>query len=150
MFPAPRTDACRLFLFPAGLEVSPKLLPQIREGEQFVLCLNGEDYASLGSSRIGAFARAGGGGAGGGGGAAGGTKRDRSISGRLRVVSALVSQGHIDHTQKGLMKDLIITGDRRLVVALEAFDAGDKGVLKGQFIRWPSHVRPAVVAMAVG
>ena len=53
---------------------------------------------------------------------AGGTKRDRSTSSRLRLVSVLIDTGVVSVQQKGALKDLIITGDSRLESALEAHD----------------------------
>ncbi|CCI47729.1 hypothetical protein ABG067_007318 [Albugo candida] len=55
------------------------------------------------------------------------TKRGRSgsISSRLLSASDLEGKGLIDTKQKGVMKDLIISGDEALQKALEKFDAGD-------------------------
>eukprot|EP00608_Synchroma_pusillum_P007961 CAMPEP_0198437542 /NCGR_PEP_ID=MMETSP1452-20131203/47386_1 /TAXON_ID=1181717 /ORGANISM="Synchroma pusillum, Strain CCMP3072" /LENGTH=159 /DNA_ID=CAMNT_0044158111 /DNA_START=1 /DNA_END=477 /DNA_ORIENTATION=+ len=51
-------------------------------------------------------------------------KRSRagSISGRLRACSDLEESGVINHAQKGVMKDLIISGDEALRAALDVYD----------------------------
>nr|CCA20713.1 conserved hypothetical protein [Albugo laibachii Nc14] len=60
------------------------------------------------------------------------TKRGRSgsISSRLLSASDLEGKGLIDTKQKGVMKDLIISGDEALQKALEKFDAGDTSSLE--------------------
>lgn len=60
------------------------------------------------------------------------TKRGRSgsISSRLLSASDLEERGYIDRYQKGVLKDLIISGDEALQKALENFDAGDPTTLE--------------------
>ncbi|DAZ98177.1 TPA: hypothetical protein N0F65_005643 [Lagenidium giganteum] len=60
------------------------------------------------------------------------TKRGRSgsISSRLLSASDLEERGFIDRYQKGVLKDLIISGDEALQKALEKFDAGDPTTLE--------------------
>ncbi|KAJ8577686.1 hypothetical protein ON010_g1513 [Phytophthora cinnamomi] len=60
------------------------------------------------------------------------TKRGRSgsISSRLLSASDLEERGYIDRYQKGVLKDLIISGDEALQKALEKFDAGDPTTLE--------------------
>lgn len=60
------------------------------------------------------------------------TKRNRSgsISSRLLSASDLEERGVIDRYQKGVLKDLIISGDEALQKALEKFDAGDSSTLE--------------------
>uniref|UniRef100_K3W9P4 CCT domain-containing protein n=1 Tax=Globisporangium ultimum (strain ATCC 200006 / CBS 805.95 / DAOM BR144) TaxID=431595 RepID=K3W9P4_GLOUD len=60
------------------------------------------------------------------------TKRGRSgsISSRLLSASDLEERGVIDRYQKGVLKDLIISGDEALQKALEKFDAGDSSTLE--------------------
>ncbi|TDH66161.1 hypothetical protein CCR75_007078 [Bremia lactucae] len=60
------------------------------------------------------------------------TKRGRSgsISSRLLSASDLEERGYIDRFQKGVLKDLIISGDEALQKALEKFDAGDPTTLE--------------------
>lgn len=55
------------------------------------------------------------------------TKRLRtgSISGRLRTASDLEELGYIDKKQKGLIKDLIISGDTVLQGLLDKYERGD-------------------------
>eukprot|EP01040_Poterioochromonas_malhamensis_P008295 gene8295-8972_t len=55
------------------------------------------------------------------------TKRMRtgSISGRLRTASNLEELGYIDKKQKGLIKDLIISGDTMLQSLLDKYERGD-------------------------
>ena len=60
--------------------------------------------------------------------------RQGSISGRLRTASDLEDMGWIDRSQKGLIKDLIISGDPLLRSALDKFEAGDKDELE-RFIK---------------
>lgn len=57
------------------------------------------------------------------------TKRIRSgsISGRLRTASDLEECGLIDRTQKGMIKDLIISGDTGVNTALESYELGNAG-----------------------
>ena len=65
-------------------------------------------------------------------------KRQRagSISGRLRTASDLSDYGLIDQAQKGLIKDMIISGDTRLQSALDKFaETRDFSELQGNFIR---------------
>lgn len=54
----------------------------------------------------------------------------QSISGRLRSMSDLEDRGIIDRQQKGVLKDLIISGDDDLQVALDKWDGGDKSALE--------------------
>jgi len=56
-------------------------------------------------------------------------KRTRagSISGRLRSASDLESTGVITSRQKGLLKDLIISGDDKIQKALDEYEMGDGG-----------------------
>ena len=63
------------------------------------------------------------------------TKRGRSgsISGRLRAASDLEEIGWIDKSQKGVIKDLIISGDQTLRNALDKYENGDAGDLEGTF-----------------
>ncbi len=58
-------------------------------------------------------------------------KRTRagSISQRLRSVSDLEERGIIDKSQKGVLKDLIISGDELLQGALDTYEGGDSGPL---------------------
>lgn len=60
------------------------------------------------------------------------TKRGRSgsISSRLLNATDLEERGIIDRYQKGVLKDLIISGDEALQKALEKFDAGDPSSLE--------------------
>lgn len=60
------------------------------------------------------------------------TKRSRSgsISGRLRSASDLEERGVIDRYQKGVLKDLIISGNEELKDALENFENGDSSALE--------------------
>ncbi|TMW59955.1 hypothetical protein Poli38472_005024 [Pythium oligandrum] len=60
------------------------------------------------------------------------TKRGRSgsISSRLLSATDLEERGIIDRYQKGVLKDLIISGDEALQKALEKFDAGDPSSLE--------------------
>ncbi|OQR99859.1 hypothetical protein THRCLA_06359 [Thraustotheca clavata] len=60
------------------------------------------------------------------------TKRNRSgsISGRLLSASDLEEKGFIDRYQKGVLKDLIISGDEKLQKALETFEQGDPTALE--------------------
>uniref|UniRef100_M4BU16 CCT domain-containing protein n=1 Tax=Hyaloperonospora arabidopsidis (strain Emoy2) TaxID=559515 RepID=M4BU16_HYAAE len=60
------------------------------------------------------------------------TKRGRSgsVSSRLLSASELEERGYIDRYQKGVLKDLIISGDEALQKALEKFDAGDPTTLE--------------------
>lgn len=54
----------------------------------------------------------------------------QSISGRLRSMSDLEDRGIIDRQQKGVLKDLIISGDDDLQAALDKWDGGDKSALE--------------------
>mmetsp|Transcript_18929 Transcript_18929/g.31620 ORF Transcript_18929/g.31620 Transcript_18929/m.31620 type:complete len:542 (+) Transcript_18929:99-1724(+) len=62
----------------------------------------------------------------------GNTKRHRagSISGRLRTASDLEQCGLIDNNQKGVLKDMIISGDSTLQGALEKYEQGDPSELE--------------------
>merc|ERR1719491_2716397 len=51
--------------------------------------------------------------------------RAGSISGRLRSMSDLQDRGIIDQEQKGIMKDLIISGNDDLQAALNKYEQGD-------------------------
>lgn len=57
--------------------------------------------------------------------------RSGSISGRLRAASDLEEIGWIDKTQKGIIKDLIISGDSTLRNALDKYEHGDAHDLEG-------------------
>lgn len=59
-------------------------------------------------------------------------KRPRagSVSGRLRSASDLEDKGIIDRNQKGVLKDLIISGDEALQEALDKYEKGDKSQLE--------------------
>lgn len=57
-------------------------------------------------------------------------QRSGSVSGRLRSASDLCEDGTISASQKGLVKDLIISGDPALAEALEAYERGEKGPIK--------------------
>ena len=57
--------------------------------------------------------------------------RSESISGRLRAASDLEEIGWIDKTQKGVIKDLIISGDETLRSALDKYENGDAHDLEG-------------------
>lgn len=65
---------------------------------------------------------------------AGAMKRQRagSVSSRLRAASDLEEFGLIDKNQKGVIKDLIISGDAAVQDALDRFHQGDKEHLLGQ------------------
>ena len=54
----------------------------------------------------------------------------QSISGRLRSASDLEDRGIIDRAQKGIIKDLIISGDDALQSALDRYEQGDKSELE--------------------
>mmetsp|Transcript_30906 Transcript_30906/g.90344 ORF Transcript_30906/g.90344 Transcript_30906/m.90344 type:complete len:408 (-) Transcript_30906:149-1372(-) len=56
--------------------------------------------------------------------------RAGSISGRLRSASDLEDRGIIDRAQKGIIKDLIISGDDALQTALDRYEQGDKSELE--------------------
>ncbi|CBN77808.1 conserved unknown protein [Ectocarpus siliculosus] len=56
--------------------------------------------------------------------------RAGSISGRLRSASDLEEKGLIDKSQKGVLKDLIISGDSQLQTALDLYDNGDASQLE--------------------
>lgn len=58
--------------------------------------------------------------------------RAGSISGRLRSASDLEEKGLIDKSQKGVLKDLIISGDAELQTALDQYDDGDATRLEGK------------------
>lgn len=57
--------------------------------------------------------------------------RSESISGRLRAASDLEEIGWIDKAQKGVIKDLIISGDETLRCALDKYENGDAHDLEG-------------------
>ena len=57
--------------------------------------------------------------------------RSGSISGRLRAASDLEEIGWIDKNQKGIIKDLIISGDLTLRNALDKYEHGDAHDLEG-------------------
>ena len=65
--------------------------------------------------------------------------RSESISGRLRAASDLEEIGWIDKNQKGVIKDLIISGDETLRSALDKYENGDahdlEGITYSQFTR---------------
>eukprot|EP00547_Thalassionema_nitzschioides_P004061 CAMPEP_0194209038 /NCGR_PEP_ID=MMETSP0156-20130528/7304_1 /TAXON_ID=33649 /ORGANISM="Thalassionema nitzschioides, Strain L26-B" /LENGTH=546 /DNA_ID=CAMNT_0038936123 /DNA_START=217 /DNA_END=1854 /DNA_ORIENTATION=+ len=56
--------------------------------------------------------------------------RAGSVSGRLRSASDLEDKGIIDRNQKGVLKDLIISGDEALQEALDKYEKGDKSQLE--------------------
>mmetsp|Transcript_3998 Transcript_3998/g.5215 ORF Transcript_3998/g.5215 Transcript_3998/m.5215 type:complete len:666 (-) Transcript_3998:98-2095(-) len=56
--------------------------------------------------------------------------RSNSLSGRLRSMSDLEDRGLIDGNQKGILKDLIISGDDELNVAVEKYERGDTEALE--------------------
>lgn len=58
--------------------------------------------------------------------------RAGSISGRLRSASDLEEKGLIDKSQKGVLKDLIISGDSELQAALDLYDNGDSSKMEGE------------------
>lgn len=60
--------------------------------------------------------------------------RAGSISGRLRSASDLEEKGLIDKSQKGVLKDLIISGDSELQAALDLYDKGDASQLEGELV----------------
>lgn len=60
--------------------------------------------------------------------------RAGSISGRLRSASDLEEKGLIDKSQKGVLKDLIISGDSELQAALDLYDSGDTSQLEGEWV----------------
>jgi len=55
--------------------------------------------------------------------------RSGSISGRLRSMSDLENRGIINQQQKGVLKDMIISGDDDLQVALDKYEQGDTSEL---------------------
>jgi hypothetical protein len=57
--------------------------------------------------------------------------RAGSVSGRLRTASDLEEIGYIDKHQKGVLKDLIISGDQQLQIALDKYEKGDTDELAG-------------------
>ena len=57
--------------------------------------------------------------------------RSGSISGRLRAASDLEEIGWIDKNHKGVIKDLIISGDLTLRNALDKYEHGDAHDLEG-------------------
>lgn len=56
--------------------------------------------------------------------------RSGSLTSRLRSASDLEERGIIDQHEKGIMKDLIISGDERLQTALDRFESGDPSELE--------------------
>lgn len=66
--------------------------------------------------------------------------RAGSISGRLRSASDLEEKGLIDKSQKGVLKDLIISGDSELQAALDSYDRGDVSQLEGRSTAAPDVV----------
>lgn len=64
--------------------------------------------------------------------------RSSSVSGRLRAVSDLEDMGWIDKNQKGLIKDLIISGDTTLRSALDKYENGDVHELEGNISSFSS------------
>jgi hypothetical protein len=60
------------------------------------------------------------------------TKRFRSgsISSRLRSASELFDEGIIETRQKGILKDLIISEDARLIEAFNQYERGDKSAVE--------------------
>ncbi len=59
-----------------------------------------------------------------------GRERSGSISGRLRSASFLCDEGVITPQQKGVVKDLIIAGNKLLEEALKSYEKGDSKELK--------------------
>jgi hypothetical protein len=57
-------------------------------------------------------------------------QRSGSVSGRLRSASDLCEDGTISASQKGLVKDLIISNDPNMAEALEAYERGNRGPIK--------------------
>jgi len=55
--------------------------------------------------------------------------RSGSISGRLRSMSDLENRGIINQQQKGMLKDLVISGNDDLQVALDKYEQGDTSEL---------------------
>eukprot|EP01083_Nonionella_stella_P153490 493217_1 len=53
-----------------------------------------------------------------------------TISGRLRSMSDLETRGIIDRQQKGILKDLIISGDDALQKAIDKYEGGDTSALE--------------------
>ena len=58
--------------------------------------------------------------------------RGNSLSGRLRSASDLCEEGVITSAQKGVLKDLIITGDMELEKAFQDFERGNSSHLYGE------------------
>lgn len=58
--------------------------------------------------------------------------RSGSISGRLRAASDLEDAGFINKSQKGMIKDMIISGDSTLRSALDKYENGDSEDLEGR------------------
>ncbi len=54
----------------------------------------------------------------------------QSLTGRLRSMSDLEDKGIIDSNQKGMLKDLIISGDNELTQAVEKYEKGDTKALE--------------------
>eukprot|EP00618_Florenciella_parvula_P002451 CAMPEP_0119541430 /NCGR_PEP_ID=MMETSP1344-20130328/52949_1 /TAXON_ID=236787 /ORGANISM="Florenciella parvula, Strain CCMP2471" /LENGTH=288 /DNA_ID=CAMNT_0007585403 /DNA_START=234 /DNA_END=1097 /DNA_ORIENTATION=- len=65
----------------------------------------------------------------------GGAGLSTSLSGRLRSVSDLERSGIIGASEKGTLKDLIITGDEALRSALDKYQAGDSSELEALISR---------------
>uniref|UniRef100_A0A7S2D8D8 Uncharacterized protein n=1 Tax=Octactis speculum TaxID=3111310 RepID=A0A7S2D8D8_9STRA len=62
-------------------------------------------------------------------------KLSTSLAGRLRSVSDLERAGFVTSTEKGALKDLIITGDESLRCALDKYQAGDSSELEALISR---------------
>jgi hypothetical protein len=81
-------------------------------------------------------------------------KRQRagSISSRLRAASDLEEHGVIDKYQKGVFKDLIISGDSAMASALEKYEqGGDMSDIQGMLLYVCMYVwREGCVCMYVG
>jgi hypothetical protein len=69
--------------------------------------------------------------------------RSSSVSGRLRAVSDLEDMGWIDKNQKGLIKDLIISGDTTLRSALDKYEKGDAHELEGIILLFELRSNPS-------
>mmetsp|Transcript_19934 Transcript_19934/g.19249 ORF Transcript_19934/g.19249 Transcript_19934/m.19249 type:complete len:470 (-) Transcript_19934:5-1414(-) len=70
--------------------------------------------------------------------------RSESISGRLRAASDLEEIGWIDKCQKGVIKDLIISGDPTLRSALDKYENGDAHDLEAMIKRGMLERRPSL------
>lgn len=58
------------------------------------------------------------------------------ISVSIRTASDLEELGYIDKTEKGLIKDLIISGDTKLQALLDKYEQGDGQDLLGKKKTW--------------